>query len=133
MKYKLTENFKLNAFGTKLFQIKCVTEIKSKGVKVGDLGGWIEAEKNLSQEGDAWVFGNAEVSGNARVSGDAWVSGKARVSGDAKVSGNALVSGDAKVSGDARVSGDAEKKEKSLKNFSNEELLSELLSREECK
>ena len=42
-------------------------------VKAGEVGGWIEKEENLSDDGDAWVFGNAEVSG------DAWVSGNARV------------------------------------------------------
>ena len=49
----------------------------------GALGGYIEKEKNLSQEGDAWVYGDA------RVSGDAWVSGDARVYGDAWVSAKA--------------------------------------------
>ena len=27
----------------------------------GDLGGWIETEENLTQDGDAWVSGNARV------------------------------------------------------------------------
>ena len=36
-------------------------------VEVGDLGGWIEKEENLSHEGKAWVWGNAEVWGNAKV------------------------------------------------------------------
>lgn len=41
----------------------------------GELGGWLESEANLSQEGDAWVYGNAQVYGNARVSGNARVYG----------------------------------------------------------
>ena len=64
-------------------------------MKKGDLGGWIEKEKNLSREDNCWVYGNA------------WVYGDARVSGDAKVCGNAMVFDDAKVFGDARVCGDA--------------------------
>ena len=36
-------------------------------VEVGDLGGWIEKEENLSHEGKAWVWGNAEVCGDAEV------------------------------------------------------------------
>ena len=36
-------------------------------VKIGDLGGWIEKEENLSHEGKAWVCGDAEVWGNAKV------------------------------------------------------------------
>ena len=54
-------------------------------VKIGDLGGWIEKEENLSHEGKAWVWGNAEVRGNAKVCGDAEVWGNAKVCGDAKV------------------------------------------------
>ena len=65
----------------------------------GEVGGWIESEKNLSHEGDAWVSGNALVSGNAKVSGNAWVSGTSKVFGDAWVSGDAWVYGNAKVSG----------------------------------
>jgi hypothetical protein len=42
-------------------------------VEVGDLGGWIEKEENLSHEGKAWVCGDAEVWGNAEVCGDAEV------------------------------------------------------------
>lgn len=41
----------------------------------GALGGWIESEENLSQEGSCWVYGDARVYGNARVSGngDIWL------------------------------------------------------------
>ena len=95
--FELTNKFIINAFGVKLFQIKCTRRIKY--AEVGDLGGYIEKEDNLS--GDAWV------SGDAQVYGDAWVSGDARVYGDAQVYGNAQVYGDARVSGDAWVSGDA--------------------------
>ena len=48
-------------------------------VEVGDLGGWIEKEENLSHEGKAWVWGNAEVCGDAKVCGDAEVCGDAKV------------------------------------------------------
>ena len=67
-------------------------------VSVGDVGGYVEDERNLAHTGDAWVYGNARVSGNAQVSGDAWVSGNAQVYGNARVSGNALVYGNAWVS-----------------------------------
>ena len=42
-------------------------------VKIGDLGGWIEKEENLSHEGKAWVWGNAKVCGDAEVWGNAKV------------------------------------------------------------
>ena len=52
-----------------LHRIRAVAEFGL--VKVGDLGGWIEKEENLSHEGKAWVCGDAEVWGNAKVCGDA--------------------------------------------------------------
>ena len=52
-----------------LHRIRAVEEFGL--VKVGDLGGWIEKEENLSHEGKAWVYGDAEVWGNAKVYGDA--------------------------------------------------------------
>ena len=42
-----------------LHRIRAVAEFGL--VKIGDLGGWIEKEENLSHEGKAWVWGNAEV------------------------------------------------------------------------
>ena len=60
-----------------LHRIKAVAEFGI--VKVGDLGGWIEKEENLSHDGKAWVYGNAEVYGNAKVYGDAEVWGNAKV------------------------------------------------------
>ena len=101
-KFELTTNSKMH-LGKKLFQIKAL--ISFGNVEEGDLGGYIEKEDNLSQYGDAEVYGNAWVSGDARVYGDAEVSGNARVYGDAEVSGDAEVYGDAEVSGNARVYG----------------------------
>lgn len=48
-----------------LHRIRAVAEFGL--VKVGDLGGWIEKEENLSHDGKAWVCGDAEVWGNAEV------------------------------------------------------------------
>jgi hypothetical protein len=117
MKYELTEE-KKTIDKTTFYRIRALKDFSN--VKVGDLGGWIESERNLSQNGDAWVYDNAQVHGNAwvcddaRVSGDAQVYGDALVFGDAWVSGNSLVFGDAwvcdnsQVSGNARVCGNAQ-------------------------
>ena len=105
-KFKLTSEFIVDISGVKLFRIKALIEFGN--VKAGDLGGYIEKEKNLSHMGNAWVSGNAQVFGNARVFGNAWVSGDAQVFGNAWVSGNAQVSGNAWVFGDAQVSGNAQ-------------------------
>ena len=93
-KYELTNETKL-WFGRTLYRIRALVAFGD--VEAGDLGGWIETEKNLDQYGDAWVSGNACVYGNARVYGDAWVSGDARVYGNACVYGDAWVSGNAEI------------------------------------
>ena len=67
-KYELTTNTKMH-FGHKLFQIKAL--ISFGDVEKGDIGGWIEKEENLDQEGNAWVYGDAKVCGNAWVYGNA--------------------------------------------------------------
>ena len=104
-KYELTDE-KIQVFGKTLYRISA---LKSFGhVEVGQKGGYVEKESNLSQLGDAWVYGNAEVSGDAQVSGNAQVYGNAQVSGNAWVYGDAWVYGNAEVSGDAQVSGNAE-------------------------
>ena len=74
--FELTQEFKINFSGIKLFRIKATKN--SKYANIGDLGGWVEDERNLS--GNAWIFGNAQVSGNAQVYGNAQVSGDAWVS-----------------------------------------------------
>ena len=60
-----------------LHRIRAVAEFGL--VKIGDLGGWIEKEENLSHEGRAWVCGDAKVCGDAEVCGDAKVWGNAKV------------------------------------------------------
>ena len=57
----------------------------------GKLGGWIEKEENLSQEGNCWVDDEAKVYDNAKVYGNAHVFNFAKIFGNAKVYGDALV------------------------------------------
>ena len=68
-KFELTSEFITNISGTKLFRIKALVEFGN--IKAGELGGYIEKEENLDQDGDAWVYGDAEVWGNAKVCGNA--------------------------------------------------------------
>ncbi len=74
-KFELTTESITNEAGKKLFRIKALIDFGD--VKAGELGGYVEKEENISQDGNAWVYGNAWVSGNA------WVCGNARVYGDA--------------------------------------------------
>ena len=52
--------------GKTLRRIRALVAI-GLSVAAGDLGGYIESEKNLSTSGDAWVYGNARVYGNAQI------------------------------------------------------------------
>jgi hypothetical protein len=81
-KYEITDETK-EWYGRTLHQIKALSDFGD--VKAGDLGGWIEKESNLAQEGNCWVSGNAQVFGNAQISDDAWVSGNAQIFGNARV------------------------------------------------
>ena len=91
MKYRLTDETK-EWCGHTLHKIE-YTEEWLEEQDLDELeGGWIESEKNLSQEG------NAKVCEDAKVFGDAWVCGDAQVFGDARVYGEARVCGDARVS-----------------------------------
>ena len=126
-KYELTDETK-EIRGITLHRIRALMDISRYGVRAGDIGGWIEAESNLSQDddawvsddarvyGNAWVYGNARVSGKAVVSGDAVVCGDARVYGETWVNGNAVVRGNAWVSGKAVVCGNARVSGKALVN-----------------
>lgn len=72
-------------------------------IKAGEIGGWIEKEENLSQEGGAWICGDAEAYANARVFGNAEIRDNARVYGYAEICDNAEIFGNARVYGDAKV------------------------------
>ena len=88
-KFELLNDDTIDWFGRKLFRIQA--KINFGAVEAGDIGGYIEKEDNLSENGNAWVYDDARVSDDARVYDDAEVYGNARVYGNAEVCGNALV------------------------------------------
>ncbi len=145
-KYKLTDETKEVKYGTKhitiVHRIQALKDftysegIFNRKIKSGDLGGFVEKEENLSQQGNAWVANesivyddarvlenavvtlSSEVYGNAVVSGNAIVGSCSKVFGNAaikdcsetrhsEVSGNAVVSGNAKIRDNSQVLGDA--------------------------
>ena len=115
-KYELTNEIKNLPGGVVLYRIRALKDFAD--VKAGDLGGFVQSEANLDQNGGAWiyenarayedavVFGDAEVYGNAEVYGCAWVCDRVRVFGNAKICSKAEVYGYANVSGDALVYSD---------------------------
>jgi carbonic anhydrase/acetyltransferase-like protein (isoleucine patch superfamily) len=111
-KYELLEDQSILFGDTRLYRIRALKDFGD--VKTGDLGGYIQAEKNLSQAGTAWVsdnarvFADAQIVGAAQISDAAWVFGSAQVSGMARVSGKAWIFADAQICDTTRVGGNAQ-------------------------
>lgn len=85
-KYELLQDQTIEWCGRTLYRIRALRDFGA--VHAGDVGGYIECERNLSQDGNAWVCGDAWVRGDARVCGNALVCGNARVRGNALVCGD---------------------------------------------
>lgn len=114
----------LNHKGVTLYRIKALKDIEPFVAKKGELGGWVESEKNILGDfawvgdeakvyGDAVVTENAEVLDYAEVFDNAVIQGKAVVKNNARVYGNAVIDSsiikdNAKVNAEARVEGLAE-------------------------
>lgn len=101
-KYILTNDVIVHC-GVKLHRIKALRDFSD--VKKGDLGGYIEKEKNLDHDGECWVADDAKVYNKARVSQNAVISDTAFVFEGAMVLGNAKVKDDSKVFAGAGVLG----------------------------
>lgn len=95
--------------GKTLKQIRALVNINLL-TDAGDVGGYIESEANLPQDGTGWVSGTAKVFDNAvvlsgTVGGDAKVYGNADVLGTARIHGSSIVTDHAVVHGNADVAG----------------------------
>ncbi|MFK5131483.1 hypothetical protein ACI3P7_14250, partial [Glaesserella parasuis] len=60
-KYELLKDDTVEHFGRTLYRIKALITFGLVGA--GQLGGYIETEKNLDHSGNAWVYDNARVYG----------------------------------------------------------------------
>ena len=98
-------NETINYFGHILFRIVAVKSFKD--VKYGDFGGFIEKEKNLSHDGDSWIYDDSKVYGNAEVKGNACIRTGSCVYDNAKVYENATVRFGSEVYGNACIHGNA--------------------------
>lgn len=105
MKYKLTNKTK-NVAGITVYQIQALKDFGN--VKVGDVGGWVENEFNLSQEGNCWISDNAVAIRNSRIQHNAQVYENACITTNAIISRNAKVHGNSQVSGRAQVTDNAD-------------------------
>lgn len=102
MKYKLTEEY-IVYNGRKLYRIQALKDMLDIHVLKGDLGGFVESENNLSQEGDCWIFHDAMVCGNAIVFENACIFHDAEVFDNAKVFSRSTISDNAKIFGFAQI------------------------------
>lgn len=91
-KYKLTDETKVYN-GKTLYRIQALKDFDF--IHKGEVGGFVESEKNLWQEGNCWIYDNAMVFDDARVTGDADVSDNAVVCGNSLIAGLAFVYGNA--------------------------------------
>lgn len=69
MKYELCLNDTKNYGGHTLYRIRALKDISNSNANIskGDIGGWVESEENLSQDGNCWVGRNACVLNKAKV------------------------------------------------------------------
>lgn len=73
-----------------LHRIRALRDVR-EGVRAGDLGGFVESESNLSQEGICWIYDNAIACENARVTEDGTLRRSAKVLDAAIISGDACL------------------------------------------
>lgn len=114
-KYELITEDTICVDNSTLYRIRALRDFAD--VHAGDLGGYVEAERNLSHAGDCWIYNkasvydlamvreNAQVGGNARVGGNALIMGYALVRGNARVCGYAHIRGYTDIRGDAQIEG----------------------------
>lgn len=107
-KYQLTGDSRLYDYlqdGEKqqiqLWQICALKDFSD--IQAGQLGGWIENEHALSQQGNCWLYGTqCRVFGGSRVDGDAQIYGESTLCHQATISGTAIIE-DSLISGECRI------------------------------
>lgn len=95
-KYELT-NETMCFNGVILHRIKALKDFP--GVEAGELGGWVESEKNLSQIGSCWIAKEAKAYENAKIRDNAGLTGNAIACRNSTICDNALVTNKAVISG----------------------------------
>ena len=113
-KYELTDNVRFHR-GEKLYQIRALRDFDN--VKVGDLGGYVAGEHNLSHDGNCWLAQRSISCGNGRVTENAWgmddtvikddgiLAGTTRICDRVQVRGSGWVKGAVELYGDIIVGG----------------------------
>lgn len=105
-KYGFSTTDRICYKGHNLRRIVALTDFAD--VKKGDVGGYVESEANLTQDGESWIYDDAIVMDDAVVDQDAQVRGKAVVDKKAKISGHAVVKDSGHVTDEAIVEQNAQ-------------------------
>lgn len=100
-KYELLKDDHIEYEGHTLYRIRALKDFNN--ISAGDLGGYIEQEKNLSQYSKCWVYDEAKVYGNAHVFVNAKIFDNVNVYGNASIFGNAQIYDNAKIHGNSKV------------------------------
>lgn len=101
------ENNKDIFLGKIVHRIKALNDIKNRNgiviVKKDEIGGYVETEHNLSQEGSCWIFDDAIVCDHANLSGDSRIFDEAVMHGHSSASGFSTISGYACICGNTHI------------------------------
>ena len=84
-KYKITNNT-MEFEGRTLYRIRALKDFSN--IKKGDLGGWIQTEDNLSQEGYCWIYNNAKCMDSARIYDNSCMYDNSEMRGNSKMYDN---------------------------------------------
>lgn len=121
-KYRLTENTRtlgnerwnagnsLGVSGVVVRQIQAMRDFQlgdGSWVRAGDLGGWVEAHRNLSHYNNAWIMDDAIAIGLAVVMRESLMRDRAVILDRAALSGGATMQDDALMLDQAQVGGEA--------------------------
>ncbi|HBT77304.1 MAG TPA: hypothetical protein DEB39_10380, partial [Planctomycetaceae bacterium] len=79
LKYEIQKQSHQLPDGRKVHRIKALCDFGN--VKTGEIGGFVEADDNLSQAGTCWIADDAMALGRSRITGDALLRDRARLDG----------------------------------------------------
>ena len=94
-KYRLIKDSRIWQYDRAIYRIQALRDFSD--VKKGDLGGFVESEDNLSQEGDSWIYDMAQAVEKSRVEGDACLRDCAQMYGSSILRDKAQLQGFARM------------------------------------
>ena len=102
-KYELVMDDVYYLKNTHLFRIRALRDFGD--VKKGDLGGYVQSERNLSHSGDCWLYNYSKCYNNGRVTKNAKLLGRSEVKEYATATDNVVMMDYSTAQGDAYLGG----------------------------